>query len=89
MNGAQMATDRRNRRLFWILILLVGINLVIAAALLTHTSTAQTAGMRAKYMYKVVKTGSDEQSLQTVVDLFARDGWEVVTHYNDTIILKK
>jgi hypothetical protein len=84
-----MFTQRKSNRLFWILLVLVGLNLAITAGLLTQSSTAQTLGPRAKFMYKVVKTGTDEQSLQTVVDLFARDGWEVVTHYNDTIIFKK
>jgi hypothetical protein len=84
-----MFTQRKTNRLFWILLVLIGLNLTLAVGLVTQSSMAQTLGPRAKYMYKVVKAGADEQSLQTVVDLFARDGWEVVTHYNDTLIFKK
>jgi hypothetical protein len=40
-------------------------------------------------MYKVARVRYDEQSIQTAVDLFARDGWELVSHYNDILIFKK
>lgn len=84
-----MKPEGKTRRLFWATVFLMVFNICLTILLLSGQSTAQTAYGRAKFMYKVVKSGSDEQSLQTIVDLFARDGWELVTHYNDTLIFKK
>ena len=74
-----------------VLLLIVLLTINILSTVLskdTPSSYAQTIG-RAKYMYKVVRATYDEQAIQTVVDLFARDGWELVTHYNDIVIFKK
>ena len=84
-----MATERKSRRLFYGAVALLCINLFLMGLVFSQSSQAQVVGGRAKYMYKVVKAGTDEQSLQAVVDLFARDGWELVTHYSDILIFKK
>ena len=63
-------------------------NLAVSLFPRPSTSYAQQYG-RAKYMYKVVHVAADEQSVQTVVDLFARDGWEVEAYSNEILILKK
>ena len=84
-----MITERKTKRTFWILLFLVLINCALAALQMSQTLHAQAFGPRAKFMYKVVKASSDEQSLQSVVDIFGRDGWELVSHYNDILIFKK
>lgn len=83
-----MSTERKSRTLMYGAVLLFCVNLLLMA-LVFHQSSQAQGSIRAKYMYKVVKAGVDEQSLQTVTDLFARDGWELVTHYNDILIFKK
>ncbi len=83
-----MSADRRARRFLYAAGLLLCINLLLTTVVFHQSSQAQNYN-RAKYMYKVVKTAGDEQSLQTVVDLFARDGWELVTHSGDILIFKK
>ncbi len=83
-----MSAERKWRNLMYGAIILLCVNFFLAAFVF-HQSTQAQVSSRSKYMYKVVKSGADEQSLQTVVDLFARDGWELVTHYNDILIFKK
>ncbi len=84
-----MATERRARRLIYGAVALLFINLFIMMIGYHQSTNAQVVGGRAKFMYKVVKAGTDEQSLQAVVDIFSRDGWELVTHSNDILIFKK
>ena len=69
--------------------LLLVLNLLLLVLVVRQTSQAQTYSARAKFMYKVVKTNGEEQSLQTVVDLFSRDGWELVTQDSGILIFKK
>lgn len=83
-----MFAERKSRKLVYGAVVLLCLNLFFMATVFHQSSQAQGSS-RAKFMYKVVKAGADEQSLQTVVDLFARDGWELVTHYNDILIFKK
>lgn len=84
-----MATERKSRKLIYGALALLCINLFIMGLVFHQSSQAQVVGGRAKFMYKVVKAGTDEQSLQAVVDIFSRDGWELVTHSNDILIFKK
>jgi hypothetical protein len=88
MARSTMSAERKFRKLLYGTIALLCLNFFLIAFVFHHSSQAQNFS-RAKYMYKVVKTAGDEQSLQTVVDLFARDGWELVTHSGDFLIFKK
>ena len=83
-----MSADRRARSLLFGAVALLCFNLFLLMFVFHQSLEAQTSN-RAKYMYKVVKTAGDEQSMQTVVDLFARDGWELATQSNDILIFKK
>ncbi len=83
-----MSAERKARNLMFGAAILFCVNLFLLFLVFHQSAEAQTT-IRAKFMYKVVKAGTDEQSLQTVVDLFARDGWELVTNSNDILIFKK
>ena len=83
-----MTGQRSFRTLLIAAVFLLAANILITLFSRPPSSQAQDLG-RQRIMYKVVKTQYDEQSIQTVVDLFSRDGWELVTHYNEILIFKK
>ena len=75
------------RLLFAAIILLAG-NIVVAMVLNPAVTSAQVSPHQ-KTMYKVAHVRDNEQEIQTVVDIFSRDGWELVTYSNDIVIFKK
>jgi hypothetical protein len=83
-----MARSKWTRILLAVVAILMAINVVAMITSMRIPAYAQTYG-KAKFMYKVVKVADDEQSIQTVTDIFSRDGWELVTYCNDILIFKK
>ena len=69
------------------IILLAG-NIVITMMLNPAVTSAQVSPHQ-KTMYKVAHARNNEQEIQTIVDIFSRDGWELVTYNNEILIFKK
>ncbi len=77
----------RSRSLYSFL-LVIGLAGALAFHLFTEHSQAQTTS-RQKFVYKVLRIQKDEQDVQVIVDLFARDGWEVAALSDDFVIMKR
>ncbi|HUI64598.1 MAG TPA: hypothetical protein VL126_07145 [Bacteroidota bacterium] len=80
--------QRALKHFFIAAIVLLAANIVITIALIPPSSSAQVP-VHGRTMYKVTHVHCNEQEIQTVVDIFSRDGWELVTHYNEILIFKK
>ena len=76
------------KRLFIAAILFLAGSIVVTMIVNPAMMSAQTSA-RQKTMYKVAHVQNNEQEIQTVVDIFSRDGWELVTYSNDILIFKK
>jgi len=83
-----MIQQRTLKRFLIAAIVLLAGNIVITMALNPSFTSAQVPA-HARTMYKVTHVHCNEQEIQTVVDIFSRDGWELVTHYNEILIFKK
>jgi Na+-transporting NADH:ubiquinone oxidoreductase subunit NqrC len=83
-----MFAQRLTKHLLIAAVLLLAVNIIITMALNPPTSSAQVSS-RQKTLYKVAHVRDNEQEIQTVVDIFARDGWELVTYSNGFVIFKK
>ena len=83
-----MIHQRTLKQLLMAAIVLLAGNIVITMALNPSSSSAQVPA-HPRTMYKVTRVHYNEQEIQTVVDIFSRDGWELVTHYNEILIFKK
>lgn len=82
-----MLSQSLKRLLIAAVILLAG-NIVIAVVLNPPVTSAQVSAHQ-KTMYKVAHVRDNEQEIQTVMDIFSRDGWELVTYSNGMVIFKK
>ena len=83
-----MTIIRAARGLLLAAIVLLAANILLTVALRPAESSAQGLG-RPRVMYKVTHVRCEEGELQAVVDIFSRDGWELVTHYNEILIFRK
>ena len=83
-----MIAGRSVKGLFAAAIVLFAVNILLLLALRPSETSAQGLG-RPRTQYKVTHVHCEEGEIQTVVDIFARDGWELVTHYNEILIFKK
>jgi hypothetical protein len=83
-----MFAQRLTKHLLIAVILLLAGNIVITMVVNPAVTSAQVSS-RQKTLYKVAHVRDNEQEIQTVVDIFARDGWELVTYSNDIVIFKK
>jgi len=83
-----MFAQRLTKHLLIAAIVLLAGNIVLTIVANPSVSFAQMSS-RQKTLYKVAHVRDNEQEIQTVVDIFARDGWELVTYSNDIVIFKK
>jgi len=83
-----MALHPRVKHIFLTLLIVVAVNLGVAILLRPSVAPAQVPG-RQKFVYKVAHVRYDEAEIQAVVNIFSRDGWELVSHYNEILIFKR
>jgi len=83
-----MSLQPNGRHILLTILLVVAVTLCADILLRPALAPAQVPG-RQKYVYKVAHVRYDESEIQAVVNIFSRDGWELVSHYNEILIFKK
>jgi len=83
-----MKITSRARHILITALLIAAVNIGFELLFRPSLAPAQVPG-RQKVVYKVAHVKYNETEIQAVVDIFSRDGWELVSHYNEILIFKK